>query len=272
VYLDDERLRKSVHLLPFQDSGMQRYFIEVRYGGAGYSGFQVQENAVTVQGELERVLAIYTRKRVPLTGSSRTDGGVHARQNFFHFDWSGALGGDWVYHLNAMLPAGIAVSGIYAMPEGAHCRFDAVGREYVYTIYQRKDPFQAGWGWQYPYPLDAKRLQVAAEMVKGLHNFSAFCKRGVQVKTYQCHIEESVWEMGEESWRYRIRGNRFLRGMVRALVGGMLRVGRGQLGEMEWRRMIEEAVGNGVQWLAPAEGLVLDRVIYPDAWGNWRGE
>ena len=129
-----ERLRKSVHLLPFRKNSMQRYFIEVRYRGAGLSGFQVQENASTVQGLLEGALAIYTRKRVALTGSSRTDGGVHARQNFFHFDWEGEMLGDWGYHLNALLPGGIAVQGIYAMPEGAHCRFDAIGREYVYTI------------------------------------------------------------------------------------------------------------------------------------------
>lgn len=270
MYGKDERLWKSVHLLPFQCSCMQRYFIEVRYGGAGFSGFQVQENAVTVQGALEQALAVYHRKRVVLTGSSRTDGGVHARQNYFHFDWEGDFMGDWVYHLNALLPAGIAVRGIYAMPEGAHCRFDAVGREYVYTIYQRKDPFQVGWGWQYPYPLDAQQLQAAAALVKGAHDFRAFCKRGVQVKTYQCAIAESAWELGDECWRYRIRGNRFLRGMVRALVGGMVRVGRGQLGIMEWQQMIEKAEGNGVQWLAPAEGLVLERVIYPEAWGNWR--
>ena len=250
---------------------MQRYFIEVRYGGAGLSGFQVQENASTVQGLLERAIEIYIRKRVVLTGSSRTDGGVHARQNFFHFDWEEKIQGDWGYHLNALLPEGIAVRGIYAMPEGAHCRFDAIGREYVYTIYHRKDPFQEGWGWQYPYPLEVERLMAAAARVKGLHDFRAFCKRGAQVKTYLCDIEQSVWEMGDECWRYRVRGNRFLRGMVRALVGGMVRVGRGQLTEEVWGKMIDEGVGNGVQWLAPAEGLVLERVLYPLEWGDWRG-
>ena len=157
---------------------MPRYFIEVSYRGSAYSGFQVQETAATVQGELERVLAIYAREPIGLTGSSRTDGGVHARQNYFHFDWPQPIEGDWVYHLNAMLPDDLAIKGIYAVPADAHCRFDAVSREYVYTIYRKKDPFLVGRGWHYPYPMDGNLLVEAARLVVGEHDFSSFCKRG----------------------------------------------------------------------------------------------
>lgn len=245
---------------------LQRYFIEVRYNGSGFSGFQVQENAVTVQGELEKAIMVFSRKRIVLTGSSRTDGGVHARQNFFHFDWEGERLGNWEYHLNAILPAGIAVMGIYSMPSEAHCRFDAIGREYQYTIYRHKDPFMQGWGWKYPYPMDAGLMQEAAEMLEGMHNFQCFCKRGVQVNNFNCTIEKAVWEMGGDRWVFRIRGNRYLRGMVRALVGTMVRVGRGEVELLDWKGMINGEGAHGVKWLAPAEGLVLERVIYPVDW------
>lgn len=246
----------------------QRYFIEVRYKGTGFSGFQVQDNAVTVQGELEKALEIYLRKRIELTGSSRTDGGVHAKQNFFHFDWDRERMGDWEYHLNSILPEGIAVMGIYAMPMEAHCRFDAIGREYQYTIYRHKDPFMQGWGWKYPYPMDEALINEAAGMIRGMHNFQCFCKRGVQVNNFNCTIELAEWEMLGDKWLFRIRGNRFLRGMVRALVGTMVRVGRGEVSIQEWECMINGKGENGVRWLSPAEGLVLERVIYPADW-NW---
>lgn len=241
---------------------MPRYFMEVSYKGAAYSGFQVQDAVRTVQGELERVMAVYVREPIGLTGSSRTDGGVHARQNFFHFDWKEEIVGDWVYHLNAMLPEDLAVRGIYKVTEEAHCRFDAVSREYVYTLYNRRDPFKEGWGWRYPYPLEGDLLQQAAKLVVGERDFSAFCKRGVQVKNFICRVEESEWECGEEQWVYRVRASRFLRGMVRSLVGGMVRVGRGQLAISEWEDLLEARADGAVRWLAPAEGLVLHRVRY----------
>ena len=250
---------------------LQRYFIEVRYNGSGFSGFQVQENAVTVQGELEKALAIYTRKQIVLTGSSRTDGGVHAWQNFFHFDWEGERVGDWEYHLNAILPEGIAVMGVYSMPMGAHCRFDAIGRQYQYTLYQHKDPFMQGRGWRYPYPMEESLLQEAAAMIKGTHNFQCFCKRGVQVNNFNCAIDIAEWEMLGDRKVFRIRGNRFLRGMVRALVGTMVRIGRGEVTLQEWGGMIAGEGESGVKWLAPAEGLVLERVIYPADWSWVRG-
>jgi tRNA pseudouridine38-40 synthase len=241
---------------------MPRYFVEVSYKGTSFSGFQVQEVVRTVQGEIERVLAVYVRESIALTGSSRTDGGVHARQNFFHFDWNKEMEGDWVYHLNAMLPEDLAIRGIYRVPDEAHCRFDAVSREYVYTIYRRKDPFREGWGWRYPYPLEGKLLQQAAQLVEGEHNFSSFCKRGVQVKNFICRVEASVWEGDGEQLEYRVRANRFLRGMVRSLVGAMVRVGRGQLSMKEWVDLLEGRADGAVRWLAPAEGLVLQRVSY----------
>jgi tRNA pseudouridine38-40 synthase len=241
---------------------MPRYFIEVSYIGTAFSGFQVQKRVRTVQGELERVLAVYTKEQIGLTGSSRTDGGVHARQNYFHFDRSEELQGDWLYNLNAMLPQDLAVREICQVPAQAHCRFDAVSREYDYMLYGRKDPFRMGRGWQYPFPLKLELMQEAAQMVVGQHDFRGFSKRGMQVKDFVCKVEESEWVRGDDQLNYRIRGNRFLRGMVRSLVGGMVRIGRGQLELKEWKEMIEGNSGSAAKWLAPAEGLVLCRVRY----------
>jgi len=241
---------------------MPRYFIEVSYRGSAYSGFQVQETAATVQGELERVLAVYGREPIGLTGSSRTDGGVHASQNYFHFDWPQPIEGDWVYHLNAMLPDDLAIKGIYAVPADAHCRFDAVSREYVYTIYRKKDPFLVGRGWHYPYPMDGNLLVEAARLVVGEHDFSSFCKRGVQVKNFHCRVELSEWAEVGDGWVYRVRANRFLRGMVRSLVGTMVRIGRGQLTQAQWEDLLLAREGGAVRWLAPAAGLELSRVRF----------
>lgn len=241
---------------------MPRFFIEVSYLGTAFRGFQVQKRVRTVQGELERVLAIYAREPIGLTGSSRTDGGVHARQNFFHFDWKEELQGDWLYHLNSMLPEDVAIREICQVPEQAHCRFDAVSREYEYMLYSSKDPFRFGRGWQYPFPLHLDQMQEAAQLVVGQHDFRGFCKRGVQVKDFICMVEESEWVRGEGQLLYHIRGNRFLRGMVRSLVGAMVRIGRGHLGLEEWKEMMKGNSGGATRWLAPAEGLVLQRVRY----------
>lgn len=253
---------------------MNRYFIEVAYKGNHYAGFQVQENAVTIQWEVEKALAVYFRQRLSLTGSSRTDAGVHARQNFFHFDTELAVPARAIYNLNALLPPDIAIRGLFPVQPSAHCRFDAIAREYEYSIYHSKDPFLADRAYFYPYTLDAGKLQAAAGLIGEYSDFTSFAKRNSQVKTFQCRIMESRWEEREWGWVYRVKANRFLRGMVRGLVGTMLQAGRGRLTPEGFRAVVEAKDCTKADFSVPGHGLLLVRVEYPAGYfdGSGAGE
>ncbi|MBV9988323.1 MAG: tRNA pseudouridine(38-40) synthase TruA [Chitinophagaceae bacterium] len=240
-----------------------RYFLELSYKGTAYSGFQVQENAPTVQAELERAMQTLFRQSFGLTGSSRTDAGVHALQNFFHFDTELVIENRSVYNLNAILPADISVKGIYEVPADAHCRFSAVAREYKYFIYRDKNPFLDDRAWQYPYPLDLPGLQQAASLLFDYQDYTTFSKRNTQVKTYDCTILASEWIEEGEMLVYQVKANRFLRGMVRGLVGTMLKLGRGQLGLAEFRGIIESRDSSRADFTTPAKGLFLQEVSFP---------
>ncbi len=244
---------------------MARYFLELSYKGTAYSGFQLQENAITIQSEIQRVMQVYFKQSFSLTCSSRTDAGVHASQNFFHFDSQSDIPQEVIYNLNALLPVDIAIKGIYAVPEAAHSRFDAVAREYTYYIYRKKDPFMADRGWMYPFPLDWDSLQEAAGILKEYRDFTSFSKRNTQVKTFDCILEQSEWVKEGESLVYRVRGNRFLRGMVRGLVGTMIRVARGNTDMAAFRAVIEAKDCTKADFATPAKGLFLEKVLYPEA-------
>lgn len=243
---------------------MSRYFLELSYRGTRYSGFQVQLNASTVQSEVEKALAILLKETITLTGSSRTDAGVHAMQNYFHFDFPGFIPPVTVYRLNAILPADIAVHAIHTMDDAAHCRFDAIARRYRYVLYSRKDPFLDERAWFYPYPLDQLMLEEAAKIVLETRDFTSFAKRNSQVKTLICKIEESRWERTLFGWEYHVKANRFLRGMVRGLVGTMLQAGRGQITTAEFKGIIEGRNNQLANFAAPGKGLYLMEVSYPD--------
>lgn len=243
---------------------MHRYFLEVFYRGVAYAGFQVQENAVTIQSEVEQAMAIYFREKITLTGSSRTDAGVHARQNYFHFDTELAVPVRAIYNLNAILPADIAIRRLVRVRPGSHCRFDALWREYEYTIYQAKDPFLADRGYYYPYTLNLDLLQEVAMILPEYRDFTSFSKRNSQVKTFQCQILHSGWEVGEGYWLYRVRANRFLRGMVRGLVGTMLQVGRGKITADDFRKVVAARDCTKADFSVPGHGLQLVCVKYPD--------
>jgi tRNA pseudouridine38-40 synthase len=245
---------------------MSRYFIEVSYKGTGYAGFQVQDNARTIQGEVEKALEIFYRKRIQLTGSSRTDAGVHALQNYFHFDFEREVDSRNVYNINALLPADIAIKRLINVSEGAHCRFDAIWREYEYRVYMKKDPFVADVAFYYPFSIDVERMKEAAEVVKEEKSFMAFSKRRTQVKTYQCNVMESEWSEDGEMEIYRVRANRFLRGMVRGLVGTMLQVGRGKISVVQFREMIERGDAREADFSVPGHGLTLMRVGYEEGY------
>jgi len=244
---------------------MPRYFLELAYKGVNYSGFQIQDNAGSIQEEVEKALAVFFRVPINLTGSSRTDTGVHALQNFFHFDYEGIINERKLYNINAILPGDIVIKSIVPVNATAHCRFDAIGREYRYYIYRDKDPFLADRAWFFPYTLDRELLQQAAARVSANTDFMAFSKRNSQVKTYLCTIGESGWTQENGCLVYRVRANRFLRGMVRGLVGTMLQVGRGKISLPQFEEILLSGDNKRVDFSAPGHGLFLFRVYFPDS-------
>ncbi len=250
---------------------MPRFFLEVSYKGTNYSGFQVQQNAVTIQSEVEYAMAVLLKEKHILTGSSRTDAGVHARQNFFHFD-SECLDDflraslqkeQFLYKLNAILPNDIVVNGLYRVSPDAHCRFDATCREYHYYIYQHKNPFLADRAYYFPFKLDIDLMQQAAGIIMEYNDFSSFSKRKTQVKNNICTIIESKWSNKGGLIQYKVLGNRFLRGMVRALVATMLKTGRRKITIVQFRDIIESGNSNLASFAAPSHGLFLQNVKYP---------
>jgi tRNA pseudouridine38-40 synthase len=245
---------------------MSRYFIELSYKGTRYSGFQTQENAVTIQSEVEKAFAVLHRTPVFLTGSSRTDAGVHALQNYFHFDYTSGIHPQFVYKMNAILPPDIVIKRLQLMGEEAHSRFDAEGRVYNYFIYRSKDPFLEDRAFYFPYQISLERMQAAAGILKEYEDFTSFSKRNTQVKTFQCRIEQSEWVLQGDCLVYQVKANRFLRGMVRALTATMLKVGRGKISLDEFRSIIEAKDCTKASFAVPAHGLFLIRVCYPEGY------
>ena len=242
---------------------MPRYFIEVCYKGTAFCGFQIQENAISIQSEVERALSLVLRSSISLTGSSRTDAGVHALQNYFHFDFSTIISGAIIYNLNSILSKDIAVLSIRQVAAASHSRFNAISRSYVYHLHTLKNPFFEDRSWYYPYPLNLESLMQAANIVKETKDFTAFSKRNTQVKTNICSIEDSYWLETELGFEYNVRANRFLRGMVRGLVGTMLMVGRSKISIDEFCKIIEKKDASKADFSTPAHGLFLKAVIYP---------
>jgi tRNA pseudouridine38-40 synthase len=245
---------------------MQRYFVEVAYRGQNYAGFQIQQNANTIQAEIEKAFAIVTKSNILLTGSSRTDAGVHAQQNFFHFDAETPFENitKLCYSLNAVLPNDIAISNILDVAIDAHCRFSAVSRRYQYNVYQHKNPFINTTAYFFPYPLNVDAMQQAADILLQTTNFESFSKKHTQVFTFNCMLTQSNWIMQNGHLSYIVEGNRFLRGMVRGLVATMLQVGRQKITVEDFKRIIESKDNSLADFSAPAHGLTLLNVAYPN--------
>jgi len=241
-----------------------RYFIEVAYKGAKFNGFQIQENAETVQSAIDHALSTLMREKIETTGSSRTDAGVHALQNFLHFDLEKPLHPQFIYKVNAILPPDVVLRNVYNVGDDAHSRFAALSRSYEYIIYMQKDPFLQDRGYFFPYRLDIDLLQEAAGILKEYQDFTTFSKRNSQVKTYICTIKESRWTADGTRIVYNVTANRFLRGMVRGLVGTMLRVGRGKMTIQEFRDAIESRNCVNADFAVPPQGLFLMQVAYPE--------
>ena len=243
---------------------MSRYFLEVSYMGTRYNGFQVQQNANTIQAEIEKAFGILRKNKVAMTGSSRTDAGVHAIQNYLHFDTEEQIDAAFIYKLNAVLPGDIAIRNIFAVGSETHSRFDAISREYKYYIYRKKNPFLADRAFYFPYKLDLEIIQQAAEIVKKYTDFTSFSKRNTQVKTFNCKIMESCWIWEGDCLVYNVKANRFLRGMVRGLTATLLKVGRSKISLQEFEETIQSKDCTKISFAVPSHGLFLIAVNYPE--------
>lgn len=243
---------------------MPRYFIEVAYLGTRYSGFQVQLNANTIQAEVTRALKIFFNQEFELTGSSRTDAGVHALQNFFHFDADVEISGSVIYNLNALLPYDIVVKNIFKTDAAAHCRFDASARIYQYQIIRSKNPFYFGRAYYYPFNINPELLNEMAAAIKNFNDFTAFSKKKTQVKSFNCSIEYSRWVLQNDLWRYEVKADRFLRGMVKGLVGTMLRLAKNNQTATELIKIVEKKDAAFADFSVPSDGLFLTAVEFKD--------
>ncbi len=246
-------------------SGM-RYFLELRYNGAAYCGWQRQPDQPSVQQTLERALATLLREPVALTGAGRTDTGVNAAYYVAHFDCERPVAdpAQTVYKLNFLLPGDIAVGSMTPVAEDAHARFHAREREYRYFIEPRKNPFTRHETWQYYVPLDVGRMNEAAAMLTAYDDFTSFAKLNSNNKTNICRVKEAVWTIDSRGTMcFTIRADRFLRNMVRSLVGTLVDVGRGRYTPDGFRSIVESRDLSRSSAGAPAQGLFLSDVVYP---------
>lgn len=243
-----------------------RYFLEIAYQGTHYHGWQVQQNATTVQGVLQAKLSQLLRQDVKVVGSSRTDRGVHARQQFAHLDVAVPIDSQQLLHrLNAVLPKDIALVAIKPVKPTAHARFDASSRTYQYTILQVRDPFQHATSYLRYSALDVVSMNRAATHLCGQQDFQGFSKAHTDVTHNLCTVYEAFWTQQAAQLQFQIRANRFLRGMVRFIVSHLLQVGKGLLTEAAFAALLEAKTRCAAVPLVPAHGLALVAVAYPTA-------
>lgn len=241
-----------------------RYFIELAYRGTAYHGWQVQPNAPSVQAEVNRALHTLLRYPVETVGSGRTDTGVHAEQQFVHLDTDVPLVNAHVYPLNALLPKDIVVKGIFPVADAAHARFDAISRSYQYRILYHKNPFREGLFYLYYRSVSVSLLHEAAAVLPSYSDFQSFSKVHTEVDHFRCTLHEARWEESEHGLVFHVTANRFLRGMVRALVGTLLSVGEGKLSVTQFEEVIRSKDRKRAGRAVPPEGLFLTKVDYPD--------
>lgn len=241
-----------------------RYFIYFSYDGTAYHGWQIQPNGNSVQEELQNALSTVLRKETEVVGAGRTDAGVHARQMVAHFDFDTALDcPQLAYRLNRILPRDISVYNVEHVADDMHARFSATKRTYHYYVHTRKDPFCRHYSCQLHYDLDFDKMNRAAEHLLHVEDFGAFCKSHSDVKTTLCDVTEARWiQDSEHSWHFVIAANRFLRNMVRAVVGTLVEVGRGRMSIEEFDAVVAGKKRTAAGESMPGNALFLEKVEY----------
>lgn len=240
-----------------------RYFIEFSYNGKNYHGWQNQPNAISVQEVLEKGLSTLLRFPIEVVGAGRTDSGVHARQMFAHFDFEQNIDNQLVYRLNAFLPKDVSVHNIYRVSDSAHARFDALKRTYEYHICTQKDVFLHELSMYLNLPLNVSQMEEAAKTLFKYTDFQCFSKSNTDVHTYNCTIYEAYWRREGTLLIFTISADRFLRNMVRAVVGTLLDVGLGKMSIADFEKVIESKNRSQAGASVPACGLFLTKVEYP---------
>lgn len=249
---------------------MARYFLTLSYNGSDFNGWQAQLNTPhTVQQVLEEKLSMLLREKITLTGCGRTDTGVNARNYIAHFDSLdlslAKKKKDWIHKFNNILPDSIVVSDIKPVIENAHARFHATQRVYNYYLAQTKDPFRKAFTWYVYGELDFELMNTAAAFLLEYNDFTSFSKLNTQNKTNNCRITRAAWhKCGEHEWRFTISSDRFLRGMVRAIVGTLVLVGKNKISLQQFRQIIESKNRNVAGMNAPANALFLAGIKYPE--------
>lgn len=246
---------------------LHRYFIWLGYNGTAYYGWQVQPGTPTVQQTLNNALTVLLREDVETTGAGRTDTGVHATTFVAHFDTAQTAQElnlpQLIYKLNRILPSDIAIQRIEEVKPDAHARFSALSRTYQYFICTRKDPFQVGRSWLVERRLNVEAMQQAADLLKAYEDFESFSKTNTQVKTFLCRISEARWEQQGNMLRFEITADRFLRNMVRAIVGTLVDVGLAKISADDFASIIESKDRSQAGYSAPGCGLFLTDIVYP---------
>ncbi|WP_020567797.1 tRNA pseudouridine(38-40) synthase TruA [Neolewinella persica] len=247
-----------------------RYALELAYNGTNYSGWQRQPNAMSVEEIIDTTLSTILGEKVKIVGCGRTDTGVHASYYVAHFDFAGPFPPAFLRRFNRFVADDVAILGLYRVPPEFHARFHATGRGYTYRLALRKDPFRPDTVASLPQfvDVDQKKMQAAANILLEYGDFAPFCKTNSDAFTMKCQLTEARWDFTEDGWTFHISANRFLRGMVRLIVGMCLRVGEGKLSLTDLRQAMDNQTRLPKPWSAPASGLYLSKVEYPDksAW------
>ncbi len=243
-----------------------RYFIEIAYYGASYCGWQRQPNALSVQQVVEEAMTVFLRTSITVVGAGRTDAGVHAKQLFAHFDFNEIKNiPEAIYRINALLPNDISVTNICSVVDDAHARFHATQRAYEYHIALAKNPFTIGLVHQIHKRPSIELMNQAANLLLGHQDFQCFSRSNTDVKTYYCDVKKATWVSQDNSLLFTIVADRFLRNMVRAIVGTLLEVGFEKTSLDDFKQILISKDRSNAGASAPAQGLYLTKVAYPEA-------
>ena len=241
---------------------MMRYFIDISYNGKNYHGWQIQKNAVTVQSTIQDVISKILGKSTDIVGSGRTDTGVHAKSQVAHFDVNKEVDNDFIYRVNAFLPQDISINSVNQVVDNSHARFDAISREYIYKIHDLKSPFVDGLSTFYNKKINMDLINEACSTIMKNSDFQSFSKVKTEVKNFNCIISHASIQRKNNFYLFKFCANRFLRGMVRALVGTLLQLNEGKINLKEFKLIFEKKNREYAGPSAPPYGLYLNKVNY----------
>ncbi|WP_185852165.1 tRNA pseudouridine(38-40) synthase TruA [Blattabacterium cuenoti] len=245
-----------------------RFFIELAYNGKYFFGWQIQKKVSTVEEKLEYCLSKLLKTSINVVGAGRTDKGVHAKQMFAHFDYEEKIENNFIDRLNIFLPKSIKVFNIFPVKKNIHARFDAIKRTYKYYLTREKNPFKQDFSWYCFYPLNIQKMNIASKKIMEYKDFSSFCKRKRTNKNEKenniCQIYHAYWSEENNILCFTIEANRFLRSMVRAIIGKLIDVGRNKVSINEFTKIIELKNSNFCKLIVPACGLFLTQILYPE--------